>query len=58
MRRLRCGLVIGALAFVVTVLAAGAAAAAKGGNTDTAKRCQKGVADARVADAPAVQEPG
>jgi hypothetical protein len=42
MRRLRCWLVIGALTFVVCVLAAGAAAAAKGGNNDTAKRCQKG----------------
>ena len=42
MRRLRCWLVIGALAFVVSVLAAGPAVAAKGGNNDTAKRCQNG----------------
>lgn len=42
MRRLKCLVVIGALAVTVSVVAAGPAAAAKGGNNDAAKQCQKG----------------
>ena len=42
MHRLRGLFVIGALAVVVGAVAAGPAAAAKGGNNDTAKLCQKG----------------
>jgi len=42
MHRLRCLLVIGALALAVSAVAAGPAAAAKGGNNDTVKLCQKG----------------
>jgi hypothetical protein len=42
MHRLRCLLVIGAVAAVVSVVAAGPAVAAKGGNNDTAKACQHG----------------
>jgi hypothetical protein len=42
MRRLRGLVVIGALAMVVGVVAAGPAVAAKGGNNDTAKQCQHG----------------
>jgi hypothetical protein len=42
MRRFGCWLVIGSLAFVASIIAAGPAAAAKGGNNDTAKRCQNG----------------
>ena len=42
MRRLRSLVLIGALALAVGAVAAGPAAAAKGGNNDTAKRCQKG----------------
>jgi hypothetical protein len=43
MRRLKWLVVIGALTVAVTVVAAGSAAGAKGGNNDTAKPCQKGV---------------
>src|SRR5829696_7354449 len=42
MHRLRCVVVIGALTVAVCVVAAGPAAAAKGGNNDIAKLCQKG----------------
>jgi hypothetical protein len=42
MRRLRSLVLLGALALAVGAVAAGPAAAAKGGNNDTAKRCQKG----------------
>jgi hypothetical protein len=42
MRRLKCLVVIGALTVAVIGVAAGSAAAAKGGNNDTAKHCQKG----------------
>ena len=42
MRRLRSLVLMGALALAVGAIAAGPAAAAKGGNNDTAKRCQKG----------------
>ena len=42
MRRLRSLVLMGALALAVGAVAAGPAAAAKGGNNDTAKRCQKG----------------
>ena len=42
MHRLRCLVVIGVLAVAVCVAAAGPAAAAKGGNNDTAKACQHG----------------
>jgi hypothetical protein len=42
MRRLKCLVVIGAVTIAVSAVAAGPAAAAKGGNNDTAKRCQKG----------------
>jgi hypothetical protein len=42
MHRLGCLVVIGALAVVVSVVAAGPGAAAKGGNNDTAKLCQNG----------------
>ena len=42
MHRLRCLLVIGVLAVAVSVVGAGPAFAAKGGNNDTAKVCQKG----------------
>jgi hypothetical protein len=43
MRLLKCLMVIGALTVAVSAVAAGpAAAAAKGGNNDTAKQCQKG----------------
>ena len=42
MRRLKCLVVIGALTLAVSAVAAGPAAAAKGGNNDTAKVCQKG----------------
>jgi hypothetical protein len=42
MHRLRCLVVIGALAVAVSVVAAGPAAAAKGGNDGIAKACQKG----------------
>jgi hypothetical protein len=42
MRRLRCLVVIGALAVAVCAVAAGPALAAKGGNSDTAHRCQQG----------------
>ena len=42
MRRLKCLLVIGALTVAVSAVAAGPAAAAKGGNNDTAKQCQRG----------------
>lgn len=42
MRRLRSLVLMGALALAVGAIATGPAAAAKGGNNDTAKRCQKG----------------
>jgi hypothetical protein len=42
MERLKCLFVVGALAVVVSVVAAGPAAAAKGGNSDTARACQQG----------------
>ena len=42
MHRLRCLVVIGALAVAVSVVGAGSAFAAKGGNNDTAKACQQG----------------
>jgi hypothetical protein len=42
MRRLKWLVVIGALVVAVSVVAAGPAAAAKGGSNDTAKLCQKG----------------
>jgi hypothetical protein len=42
MRRLKCLMVIGTLTVAVSAVAAGPAAAAKGGNNDTAKVCQKG----------------
>ncbi len=42
MCRLKCLVVIGALTIAVSAVAAGPAAAAKGGNNDTAKQCQKG----------------
>jgi hypothetical protein len=42
MHRLRCLVAIGALAVVVSVVGAGPAFAAKGGNNDTAKACQHG----------------
>ena len=41
MHRLRCLVVIGALAVAVSMVGAGPAFAAKGGNNDTAKVCQK-----------------
>ena len=42
MQRLRCLAVIGVLAVAVSAVAAGPAAAAKGGNSVAAKICQKG----------------
>ena len=51
MQRLRCLVVIGALAVAVGVVAAGPAAAAKGGNNDTANLCQRGGWKALVSDA-------
>ncbi len=42
MHRLRCLVVIGVLAAAVSVVAAGPAAAAKGGNSDNARACQQG----------------
>jgi hypothetical protein len=42
MHRLRCLVVIGALAVVVSIVAAGPALAAKGGNSDNAQACQQG----------------
>jgi hypothetical protein len=42
MHRLRCLVVIGALTVAVSVVAAGLAAAAKGGNSDNAHACQQG----------------
>ena len=42
MHRVTGLLVVGALAVAVSVVAAGPAVAAKGGNNDTAKRCQQG----------------
>ena len=42
MHRLRCLVVIGALAAAVSLVGAGPAFAAKGGNNDTAKACQHG----------------
>jgi hypothetical protein len=49
--RLRCLVVVGALAVAVSAVAAGPAAAAKGGNNDTAKVCQKGTWKTLVPDA-------
>jgi hypothetical protein len=51
MHRLRCLLIIGALAMEVIAVAAGPAAAAKGGNNDTAKLCQKGAWQTLLPDA-------
>ena len=51
MHRLRCLVVIGALAVAVSVVGAGSAFAAKGGNNDTAKACQHGGWKALVPDA-------
>jgi hypothetical protein len=42
MHRLTCLMVIGALAVVISAVAAGPAAAAKGGNSDNAHACQQG----------------
>jgi hypothetical protein len=42
MHRLRCWVVIGALAVAVSVVGAGPAFAAKGGNSDNAHACQQG----------------
>jgi hypothetical protein len=42
MHRLRCLVVIGALTVAVSVVAAGPAAAAKGGNSENAHVCQQG----------------
>ena len=42
MHRLRGPVTIGALAVAVSVVGAGPAFAAKGGNNDTAKACQQG----------------
>jgi hypothetical protein len=42
MHRLSCLVVIGAVAAVVSALAAGPAVAAKGGNSDNAHACQQG----------------
>jgi hypothetical protein len=42
MHRLWCLVVVGVLAVAVSVVGAGPAFAAKGGNNDTAKACQKG----------------
>ena len=42
MHRMRCLVVIGVLAVVVSVVGAGSAFAAKGGNNDTANVCQHG----------------
>jgi hypothetical protein len=42
MERLKCLFVVGALAVVVSVVEAGPAFAAKGGNNDAAKACQQG----------------
>jgi hypothetical protein len=51
MRRLKWLVVIGALAVAVSVVAAGSAVAAKGGNNDAAKVCQKGGWETLVPDA-------
>jgi hypothetical protein len=51
MHRLRCLVAIGALTVAVCVIAAGPAVAAKGGNNDTAKLCQKGTWHMLVPDA-------
>jgi hypothetical protein len=50
MHRLRCLVVFGALAVAVSVVGAGPAFAAKGGNNDTAKLCQKGAWKTLVPD--------
>jgi len=50
MHRFGCLVVIGALAVAVSGVAAGTAVAAKGGNNDTAKVCQKGGWKALVPD--------
>jgi hypothetical protein len=42
MHRLKCLVTIGVLAMAVSVVGAGPAFAAKGGNNDTAKACQQG----------------
>jgi hypothetical protein len=49
MERVRCLLVVGALAAVVSAVAAGPAAAAKGGNSDNAHACQQGGSGGLVA---------
>jgi hypothetical protein len=49
MHRLRCSVVIGAFAAAVSVLAAGPALAAKGGNSDNAHACQQGGSGGLVA---------
>ena len=51
MERLKCLFVVGALAVVVSVVGAGPAFAAKGGNNDTAKACQQGGWKTLVPDA-------
>jgi hypothetical protein len=51
MHRLRCLVVIGALAVAVSVVGAGPALAAKGGNNDAANLCQHGGWKALVSDA-------
>jgi hypothetical protein len=50
MHRLWCLVVIGALAVAVSVVGAGPAFAAKGGNSDNAKLCQKGAWQALVSN--------
>ena len=42
MHRLKCLVIIGALAVAVSVVAPGPAVAAKGGNSDNAHACQQG----------------
>ena len=57
MHRLGCVVVIGALAVAVSVVGAGPAVAAKGGNNDTAKLCQKGGWKALVPQTRAARSP-
>ena len=49
MHRLRCLVVIGALAVAVSAVGAGPAFAAKGGNSDNAHACQQGGHETLVA---------
>ena len=49
MQRLRCLVVVGALALVLGVVEAGPAAAARGGTNDAAKVCQRGGWQALIA---------